>query len=242
MRRIPGSSPSWRRSSEGWPRSRPPRPREPPPRPRGFPLTSISSTRPWYGSPSGPNGSWRHWQQGGHTPPRRRRGRPVSVARRLRQRRRRRHRPAHALDRPVGSGTIVYSWWGQGSYEDGLAQRVLDAAAPYGIKVAWHLEPYTGTGPPPRRWPTSSTSTTGGAITPRSTATRARPRSTSSRACSIADWTALDQVTGQNIVLAQTTDTSKIAHFSGMFTYDGIAGADRARLEGRLRLRQGRTT
>ncbi|MET9979386.1 ThuA domain-containing protein, partial [Streptomyces microflavus] len=24
---------------------------------------------PWYGTPEGPAGSWRHWQQGGHTPP-----------------------------------------------------------------------------------------------------------------------------------------------------------------------------
>ncbi|MEV4132128.1 hypothetical protein AB0J72_08175 [Dactylosporangium sp. NPDC049742] len=30
---------------------------------------------------------------------------------------------------------------------------------------------------------------------------------------------------GSSIVLAQTTDTSKVAHFGGMYTYDGIAAA-----------------
>jgi hypothetical protein len=41
----------------------------------------------------------------------------------------------------------------------------------------------------------------------------------------IGDWSALDEVSGTSIVLAQTTDTTKVAHFSGLYTYDGIAGA-----------------
>jgi hypothetical protein len=41
----------------------------------------------------------------------------------------------------------------------------------------------------------------------------------------IVDWTALEQVKAHSIVLAQTTDTSKVAHFGGMYTYDAIAGA-----------------
>jgi hypothetical protein len=41
----------------------------------------------------------------------------------------------------------------------------------------------------------------------------------------IGDWSALDQVNATNIVLALTTDVSKVAHFGGMYTYDGIAGA-----------------
>ena len=42
----------------------------------------------------------------------------------------------------------------------------------------------------------------------------------------ITDWAA-DRAAqrSNNIVLAQTTDTSKVAHFGGMYTYDGIAGA-----------------
>ncbi|MEV0388169.1 hypothetical protein [Nonomuraea sp. NPDC050643] len=27
----------------------------------------------------------------------------------------------------TGAGVIVYGWWGQGGYEDGLAERVMDA-------------------------------------------------------------------------------------------------------------------
>ncbi|MEU6205903.1 hypothetical protein ABZ814_20260, partial [Micromonospora musae] len=39
------------------------------------------------------------------------------------------------------------------------------------------------------------------------------------------DWAPLEQVRDSSIVLAQTTDTTKVAHFGGMYTYDGIAGA-----------------
>src|SRR5256714_12315468 len=99
---------------------------------------------PWYGSPT-VNGSYRHWPQGGHTPPNDIGANlfPVlgpydsgdfagAVARHM------------AWIAQSGAGVIVYSWWGQGSYEDGLAMGVLNAAQQQGIKVAWHLEPYGG--------------------------------------------------------------------------------------------------
>lgn len=41
----------------------------------------------------------------------------------------------------------------------------------------------------------------------------------------IQDWSALDAVRDSAVVLAQTTDTTKVAHFGGIYTYDGIAGA-----------------
>ncbi|MGP4100663.1 glycoside hydrolase family 99 protein [Nonomuraea sp. KM90] len=173
---------------------------------------------PWYGTPAA-SGEWRHWQQGGHTP-------PDDIGADL-------YPALGAYDSGdagvlarhmkwigrTGAGVIVYSWWGQGSYEDGLAARVMDAAAEKGIKVAWHLEPYEGR-------------------TAASTVEDIRylHRTYGSHpafdnvfyvfwSLQIADWSALDAVNADNVILAQTTDTTKIAHFSGMYTYDGIAGA-----------------
>ncbi|WP_394814166.1 ThuA domain-containing protein [Streptomyces dubilierae] len=182
---------------------------------------------PWYGSPA-VNGSWRHWQQGGHTP-------PDGVGADF--------YPALGpydsgdFDGAVaqhmewvarsGAGVIVYSWWGRGSYEDRLARGVLDAARKQGIEVAWHLEPYAGrTGASTAADIAYLTSTYGS----HPAFHRAADRGGKGvfyvfQSLDIADWTALDQVTGTSIVLAQTTDTTRIAHFSGMYTYDGIAGA-----------------
>jgi glucose/arabinose dehydrogenase/PKD repeat protein len=182
---------------------------------------------PWYGSPS-VNGGYRHWQQGGHTP-------PNDIGANL-------YPTLGAYDsgdfagavaqhmawiRQSGAGVIVYSWWGQNSYEDQLAMGVLNAAQQQGIKVAWHLEPYSG----------RSAASTVADINYINTRYGSHPAFFKSaehgdkavfyvfESLNIADWAALDQVTGSNIVLAQTTDTSKIAHFSGMFTYDAIAAA-----------------
>jgi hypothetical protein len=96
---------------------------------------------PWYGNSAG---AYRHWQQGGHTPPDDLGANfsPVlgpydsGAASVVEQHMR--------WIEQSGAGVIVYSWWGQRSYEDGLADGVLDAAARHGIKVAWHLEPYAG--------------------------------------------------------------------------------------------------
>jgi hypothetical protein len=180
---------------------------------------------PWYGSPT-VAGSYRHWQQGGHTPPDDIGSNyyPVNgaydsgdlngaVAQQM------------AWIQESGVGVIVYSWWGQGSYEDGLAAGVLSEAAKYGIKVDWHIEPYTG------RTAASVVSDIN-YINSKYGASPAffRDPTHGNKApfyifdsLDITDWSALDQVTGSNLVLAQTTDTSKVAHFNGMYTYDAIA-------------------
>ncbi|MET9358252.1 ThuA domain-containing protein [Streptomyces sp. NPDC006617] len=182
---------------------------------------------PWYGSPA-VNGDWRHWQQGGHTP-------PDDIGADLYPA----LGPYDSADytRAVaqhmkwiarsGAGVLVYSWWGQGGYEDRIARGVLDAAQKEGIKVAWHLEPYAG----------RTAASTAADIRYLNTAYGDHPAFYRSAehgnkgafyvfsSLDITDWTALDEVTGDSIVLAQTTDTTKIRHFSGMYTYDGIAGA-----------------
>jgi glucose/arabinose dehydrogenase/type 1 glutamine amidotransferase len=181
---------------------------------------------PWYGAT---NGEYRHWPQGGHTP-------PSDIGADL--------YPAlgpydsgndAVIDQHMrwtvqsGAGVLVYSWWGQGSYEDTLVRKVMDAAARYGIRIAWHLEPYNGR-------TAASTVSDINYINQRYGAHEAFYRSAEHGGKSAfyvfqslfvpdADWAALDSVTGNNIVLAQTTDTSRIAHFSGMYTYDAIAGA-----------------
>ncbi|MGJ6965190.1 discoidin domain-containing protein [Streptosporangium sp. G11] len=181
----------------------------------------------WYGNPQ-TSGDWRHWQQGGHTP-------PNDVGADL-------YPTLGAYDsgdyagavtrhmqwiKQAGVGVIVYSWWGRDSFEDRLTQGVMDAAAQYGVKVAWHLEPYGGR-------TAASTVEDIRYINTRYGSHPAfyRDAEHGDRAAfyvfeslRITDWAVLDQVTAGNIVLAQTTDTSKIAHFSGMYTYDGIAGA-----------------
>lgn len=182
---------------------------------------------PWYGSPA-VNGAWRHWQQGGHTP-------PDDVGADF--------YPAlgpydsgdyeGAVTQHMewvarsGAGVIVYSWWGRDSYEDRLVRGVLDAAQEQGIEVAWHLEPYAGRTAASTVADIEYINSTYGSHPAfhRSSDHGGRSAFYVFQSLDITDWTALDQVTDTSIVLAQTTDTTKIAHFSGMYTYDGIAGA-----------------
>lgn len=46
--------------------------------------------------------------------------------------------------REAGVGVIISSWWGQRSREDQAVPLLLDVAERYGIKVAFHIEPYGG--------------------------------------------------------------------------------------------------
>jgi hypothetical protein len=46
--------------------------------------------------------------------------------------------------REAGVGVIISSWWGQRSREDQAVPLLLDVAELYGIKVAFHIEPYGG--------------------------------------------------------------------------------------------------
>ncbi len=183
---------------------------------------------PWYGNPT-VSGAWRHWQQGGHNPPADIGSNyyPVNgaydsndltgaVAQQL------------AWIQRAGVGVLIYSWWGQGSYEDGLAAGVLSEAAKFGIKVAWHIEPYGG------RTAASVVSDIN-YINGKYGASPAffRDSAHGDKAAfyvfdslNVTDWSALDAVTGANIVFAQTTDTSKVAHFNGMYTYDVLAAVN----------------
>jgi glycoprotein endo-alpha-1,2-mannosidase len=96
---------------------------------------------PWYGTPQF-EGQWRHWPQNGHTP-------PVDVGSDF--------YPVlgaysssdpTVLDqhmrwlRDAGVGVIIVSWWGQGSREEQPLPLILEAAARYNLKVAFHIEPY----------------------------------------------------------------------------------------------------
>ncbi|GAC1532090.1 MAG: hypothetical protein NVS3B12_09220 [Acidimicrobiales bacterium] len=98
---------------------------------------------PWYAQLDR-DGAWRHWDQGGHTPPDDigsdyfpRLGAysssdPATVE-------------SHMGDMAAsGIDEAVTSWWGRGSYEDSVLPGVLAAAAHHGVTVAVHLEPYIG--------------------------------------------------------------------------------------------------
>ncbi|UCH25813.1 MAG: hypothetical protein JSV66_18125, partial [Trueperaceae bacterium] len=110
---------------------------------------------PWYGNPSfdlersGTNREgWRHWQQafGGTS-----RKPPEDIGSNFYP-----SLGAYSSSDPsvidqhmqwiseIGIGVAVVSWWGQGSWEDLLIPAVLDGAQAHGVRVAFHLEPYTG--------------------------------------------------------------------------------------------------
>ncbi|RPJ18655.1 MAG: alpha-mannosidase, partial [Chloroflexi bacterium] len=98
---------------------------------------------PWYGNPE-IDGDWIHWTQNNHLPPEDissdyypalgaySSNDPAVVAQ-------------HMLWlRQAGIGVIITSWWGQGSREDQAVPLLLQMAERYGIKVAFHIEPYQG--------------------------------------------------------------------------------------------------
>jgi glycoprotein endo-alpha-1,2-mannosidase len=98
---------------------------------------------PWYRTPS-VDGYWDHWGEGYYQPPRSIASDyypalgtysvadPVVLAHHF------------AWHRQAGVGVIISSWWGQGSREDQAVALLLDVAEQYGIKVAFHIEPYSG--------------------------------------------------------------------------------------------------
>ena len=98
---------------------------------------------PWYANPES-NGLWRGWDGSEHTPPddidsdyypvlcAYSSTDPQVVAQHM------------AWLRQAGIGVIITSWWGQDSFEDKAVPHLLDMAARYSIKVAFHIEPYSG--------------------------------------------------------------------------------------------------
>jgi hypothetical protein len=101
---------------------------------------------PWYGNPD-TDGEWIHWTQNNHLPPddiasdyfpelgAYSSNDPEVVAQHMR------------WLRQAGIGVIITSWWGQGSREDRAVPLLLQTAEQYGIKVAFHIEPYNGRTP-----------------------------------------------------------------------------------------------
>jgi hypothetical protein len=98
---------------------------------------------PWYGSKDF-DGSWVHWDQNNNLPPDNigtdfypqlgpySSMNPEVVAQHF------------AWLREAGVGIIVSSWWGRGSREDQAVPLLLDTGEIYGIKVAFHIENYSG--------------------------------------------------------------------------------------------------
>jgi len=98
---------------------------------------------PWYAR-ADRDGAWRHWDQGGHTPPDDIGSDYYPL------------RGAYSSTDPAVVGSqmgdlaasgideAVVSWWGRGSFEDGALPGVLAAARARGVSVGVHLEPYPG--------------------------------------------------------------------------------------------------
>jgi len=97
---------------------------------------------PWYGNPK-TDGKWIHWEEPDFNPPQDISSDyypalgaysskdPAVVAQHM------------AWLRQAGIGVIITSWWGQGTNEDSAVPLLLKMAEHYGIKVAFHIEPYS---------------------------------------------------------------------------------------------------
>jgi glycoprotein endo-alpha-1,2-mannosidase len=174
---------------------------------------------PWYGTPA-LDGSYQHWQQGGHLPPRDiasdyypargaySSGNPRVVDAQMRE-----------LAR-AGVGEVVSSWWGWGSVEDRRLPLVVEAARAHGMTVAVQLEPYD-----PRNAPyiaRSAQSVAGDLGHLRELGiTRIYVYSPFSDVSDGA-WAALNAAGPGMQLLAQTANVSRAAAdgFAGVYTYD----------------------
>jgi glycoprotein endo-alpha-1,2-mannosidase len=98
---------------------------------------------PWYFNLE-VDGRWIHWDQGGYTP-------PLDIASDF--------YPvlgAYSVSDPTvlaqhfawlreaGVGVIISSWWGRNEASNQSLQLMFDIANHYGIKIAFHIEPYEG--------------------------------------------------------------------------------------------------
>jgi len=178
---------------------------------------------PWYGL-----NPYRHWEQGGHTPPNDIGSNFYPVL-----------GPYDSDDfagavtthmqqiQQAGIGVIVLSWWGPGSYEDGLVSGIMNIANQYGIKVSFHIEPYGG------RTATSVVSDVNyinnnyGSHPAyyRDAEHGNRPAFYVFETYRIADWSPIAPLKSTNIILQQTAEEfTQTPNFGGLYTYDGIAG------------------
>jgi glycoprotein endo-alpha-1,2-mannosidase len=98
---------------------------------------------PWYFNLK-VNAKWVHWDQGGYQPPQDigsdfypvlgaySESDPAVLAQHF------------AWLREAGVGVIISSWWGRGDATDRALPLMFDIADHYGLKIAFHIEPYSG--------------------------------------------------------------------------------------------------
>ena len=94
---------------------------------------------PWYGTDP-----WRHWDGSGRTPPAEISASSLPLLGAYDSRAARTLEQHARWIADAGVGAINLSWWGRGSYEDGLVHLVMDVMRAFDIKVTFHLEPYSG--------------------------------------------------------------------------------------------------
>jgi hypothetical protein len=110
------------------------------------PIRSAIFFYPWYSNVAR-DGGYAHWQQNGHAPP----GSVASMffpARGIYSSSDPRILRAQMRDiARAGVDEVISSWWGWGSAEDERLPAVVRAARRNGLRVAIHLEPYSGRTP-----------------------------------------------------------------------------------------------
>jgi hypothetical protein len=181
---------------------------------------------PWYGTAAS-DGSYLHWRQNGHVPPRDiasdyypergvySSGAGAVLAAQMAQIAR------------AGVDEVVSSWWGTGSVEDHRLPAVAAAARAAGLKLAVQIEPYAGR---------SAESVAADVARLRGLGVREfyvyQPEDVPD-----ADWAALNDslaASGQPRLIAQTALAGRAAagHFGGLYTYDVLSydGEDFARI------------
>ncbi|HET7572250.1 MAG TPA: hypothetical protein VFJ77_06210 [Gaiellaceae bacterium] len=98
---------------------------------------------PWYGTPQ-TDGGWQHWSQNGHSPPADLYSRFYPARGAYSSSSRKTVDGQMAEIKAAGVDEVVVSWWGRGSPEDRRLHLVGASARAHGLRVAIHLEPYTG--------------------------------------------------------------------------------------------------
>ena len=107
------------------------------------PARTAAFYYPWYASLT-VDGEWRHWDEGGHTPPTDI-GSDYYPARGAYS-----SSDASVVDAQMaemaaaGIDEVIVSWWGRGSFEDQKLPVVAHAAAAHGLKLGVQIEPYDG--------------------------------------------------------------------------------------------------
>ncbi|MBI2222667.1 MAG: hypothetical protein HYU53_15850 [Acidobacteria bacterium] len=104
---------------------------------RDLPGHVVFEYYPWYGVDP-----WRHWDDGGRTPPARIASNYLPALGAYDS------RSARVIEQHArwivesGARAINLSWWGQGSFEDRAVPLVMDVMRDHDIRVTFHLEPY----------------------------------------------------------------------------------------------------